>query len=159
MRDALTESFISNLRGATTGALNKDVPQSTTEEALVAESENADSADVASSRREAVAKAEALSNEILEAERDRLKQQKSHRHAFFIWAVIAISTVLIFGALMFNWHMVATGGKPSEAVMISWMTTSIVEVIGLGYIIARSLFEVRNGSPAVSNADRKAIGS
>lgn len=159
IRDALTESFLASMKKATAGELRKDVPRSTTEDTLVAASEDADSPELDASRRDAASRADTLRNEILEAERDRLKQQKAHRHAFFIWAVIAISVVLLFGGLMFNWHMVSTGGKPSEAVMISWMTTSIVEVIGLGYIIARSLFEVKNGSPAVSNADRKAVGS
>lgn len=159
LSEALTNSFLASLKKATAGELRKDVPKSTSEDALVAASEDADAPDVVAARREAASRADTLRNEILEAERDRLKQQREHRHAFFIWAVIAISAVLVFGGIMFAWHVAASDGKPSEPVMISWMTTSIVEVIGLGYIIARSLFEVRNGSPAVSNADRKAVGS
>jgi len=130
-------------------SLPKDVTKDTSEEELV---DNAVDVTPESRSADARARSEELQNEILEAERDRVRQQKGHRTAFFFWAVIAISIILIFNSIIFVVHMVATGGEPNDAVIISWMSTSIVEVIGLGYIIARSLFLSPSGGANGSQA-------
>ncbi len=136
--------------------LSADVPRETTEESLVSSAEDVDETDFGTRRRESEADHDVIQNEILEAERDRLVQQGGHRRVFFLWSMSAITAVLLFNGLIFWWYMNASKGLPSEPVLISWMSTSIVEVIGLGYIIARSLFQSTNDSPPTSKADKNA---
>lgn len=135
-------------------SLPKDVKKETSEADLV---DQAVKVTPESRSADARARSEELQNEILEAERDRVRQQKGHRTGFFFWAIFAISIILIFNCSIFAWHMVETAGKPNDAVIISWMSTSIVEVIGLGYIIARSLFLSPSGAANGSRAAARAI--
>lgn len=154
---ARVEALMRRLADTRVDSLRIDVPRVVSEEALVASAEAVGETDYALLAQAAEARTNDLENEILGAERDRLLQQRGHRSNFFRWAVVAISVVLLFNGGMFLWHMIASGGLPSDVVIISWMSTSIVEVLGLGYIIARSLFQ-SGGANGVfySRSDRKA---
>lgn len=85
------------------------------------------------------------------------KQVLNQRTVFFYWAVCAISIVLFANTWFFWKHLVATNFVPRSEVMMGWLTTSLIEVIGLGYIIARSLF--KNASGTNSNGSNGANGS
>lgn len=152
----LTEQLLRTLGQRPVSDLSADVPREATEESLVSSAEDVDETDFGKRKREAEANNDAIKNQILEAERNRLNQQGGHRRVFFVWSMAAISAVLIFNGVVFWRYVNASNGLPSEAVLISWMSTSIVEVIGLGYIIARSLFQSNNDSPPVSKSDKKA---
>jgi hypothetical protein len=139
--------------------LPPDVALTVSDKHAIVRSTQSPGENTAAQRERAALRSQDLQNDILEAERDRVQQQKGHRTKFFVWAIIAVSAVLIFGGCMFVWHMNATNGKPADVVIVSWMSTSIVEVVGLGYIIARSLFEVRGTATSpVSEGDAKATG-
>ncbi len=78
---------------------------------------------------------------------------QDQRRRFFLWAIIAISGVLTFSAFAFVWYLVAKGSEIDSAVMIAWLSTSLLETLGLGYIIANYLFE-GNLRPSSSLARR-----
>ncbi len=152
--------LLRTLSTRTSKDLKRDVTKDVSEEAIVESATDADSTDYARQAREAEIATDQIKNQILEAERDRLRQQKTQRRVFFFWAIGAISGILIFNGFVFSWYMDASRGTPSDAVLISWITTSIVEVIGLGYIIARSLFRSQNNEDANgSTADKRSRNS
>lgn len=156
----LRDEFFKTLSTRTSKDLKRDVTKDVSEEGIVESATDADSSDYARQAREAEIATDKIKNEILEAERDRLRQQKTQRRIFFFWAIAAISGILVFNGFVFSWYMDASRGTPSDAVLISWITTSIVEVIGLGYIIARSLFRSQNNEDANgSTADKRSRGS
>lgn len=93
----------------------------------------------------------------LDAQKLSKRQQAlNQRTVFFYWAVTSITLVLVANTLFFGLHLNATRWKPEAAVMLGWLTTSLIEVIGLGYIIARSLFKNGNGSDQVKANGSKA---
>jgi hypothetical protein len=156
---ASTAAVDAMLQEQTKKLTSTDVTRDASEEELVNEASDVESVSPDVGAQERRAKREDLDNQILEAERDRVRQQKGHRSKFFTWAVISISCVFAFNGSIFVWHMIATGGSPADAVIISWMSTSIVEVLGLGYIIARSLFLSASGAANGSQSEQRANGS
>jgi hypothetical protein len=80
------------------------------------------------------------------AEKERIDQQKRHRSWFFYWALAVITLALSGNFALYLWHMHATQGEPEPAIVIAWLSTTLVEVLGLGYIIAHSLFNSEAGS-------------
>jgi len=147
-RSAFNRGILKGLAGQSAEDLLGDVRRDVSEKGLVDSATPAEDSNYAQQIAQAGAEAEKIKNQILGAERDRLEQQKKQRRVFFYWAIAAITGILIFNSVIFVWHMDATRGRPSDTVIISWITTSIVEVIGLGYIIARSLFKLENSQPA-----------
>lgn len=74
---------------------------------------------------------------------DKLKNDNEMRKAFFAWAskltiaIIGLNGVLFAAYLYVQWD----GGHPiPESVMFAWVTSTIVEVLGIVAIIARYLF-------------------
>ena len=61
------------------------------------------------------------------------------------FAIIAVSIQLMIANLIFGWYMWANGwtNLPSE-IMIAWLSSTVVEVIGIVVIIARNLFPSRD---------------
>lgn len=82
-----------------------------------------------------------LEHRIRRQELARLTQEHGHRRVFFWWALAAITLVLITSGVMFSCYMAVKGDRIESAVMIAWLSTTLVETLGLGYIIAHSLFE------------------
>lgn len=102
-------------------------------------------------QRETELKALSINNDIYSAEHERTKQQKRHRTWFFYWSLAVITVVILSSAGKYFWRMKATGGEPEEVVIVGWLTTTLVGVVVLGYIIADSLFQSSNGDTAASS--------
>lgn len=71
----------------------------------------------------------------------RVKQQFDQRRHFFGWAVGTISGVLFGSAALMVWYVIVRGPNIEPAVMIAWLSSGLVETLGLGYIIANYLFD------------------
>lgn len=71
----------------------------------------------------------------------KMKQQHRLRRSFFWWAVSAISAVLVGSGWFMYQYFQLKGGAVEAEVMLGWLTTSVVETLGLGYIIANYLFD------------------
>lgn len=72
---------------------------------------------------------------------EKMKQQHTLRRLFFWWAVSAITAVLV-GSGWFMWlYFQLKGDRVEPQVILGWLTTCVVETLGLGYIIANYLFD------------------
>lgn len=83
-------------------------------------------------------------NDIEKEHLNKLRQQQKQRRAFFVWAMITISSVLLASGLFMAAYMIVKGNETEPAVIIAWLSSGLVETLGLGYIIANYLFE-QNG--------------
>lgn len=70
----------------------------------------------------------------------RLKQQNDLRLAFFRFASWLTVAVLAFGCLLVGYYAWAVRGEMEPSVLQFWISATIVEVLGIIYIIARYLF-------------------
>lgn len=68
-------------------------------------------------------------------ELDRKLKKKMAR-----WAIRASSTMLAVSSVAFGLYMVSQWRSIPQAAMIGWMSASLVEVLGIVYIVARYLF-------------------
>ncbi|MBT1546422.1 hypothetical protein [Curtobacterium aurantiacum] len=66
--------------------------------------------------------------------------------AFF--AVIAVSVQLSVADVYFV-RLIVVGQAPSDTVLVAWLSSTVVEVIGIVAIVARNLFPDRTRRPAV----------
>lgn len=104
--------------------------------------------------REAQVSSEETRNAIEQEHLNKLKQQQRQRRHFFLWAMIAISAVLVASAAFMFAYMVVKGNRTEAAVIIAWLSSGLVETLGLGYIIANYLFE-QNGNGASDKKSHK----
>lgn len=75
-----------------------------------------------------------------EAEVDKAKQAQDFRGKFFYWAMWLITAALVINFVVMGFYMASQWRDISDPVMVSWFSATIVEVLGLGYIIATYLF-------------------
>ncbi|GMA33541.1 hypothetical protein [Litorihabitans aurantiacus] len=79
-------------------------------------------------------------NRILNAEADRQDQANKLRERFF-WSVTgAMSFALVSSVLVMGAYIWSEFGDVQIQVMIAWLSATVVETIGLAYIIANYLF-------------------
>lgn len=81
----------------------------------------------------------------------KLRQQHTQRTAFFRWATVAISGVLVASAGFMITYMALKGPDVEASVMIAWLGSGLVETLGLGYIIANYLFAGNGKSSATKS--------
>lgn len=76
----------------------------------------------------------------------KLKQQGDQRRHFFVWAIVSISGVLVASTVFMSGYLITMGDQVEPSVMIAWFSSALVETLGLGYIIANSLYEASGKS-------------
>jgi len=118
-----------------------DVAKAASETDLVSAAAEIESGDYDSQFRQAAVDSSLIQNQILTEELGRIQQQKNLRRAFFGWTIGLVTMVVLLNGIIMIWHMIATAGLPSDAFLIAWLSTTLVETIGLGYIIANYLFD------------------
>jgi hypothetical protein len=57
--------------------------------------------------------------------------------------MIGAGVLLALNVVLFFLYMVSAWGHIAEAVMVAWISATVVEVLGIVYIIAKYLFEDR----------------
>lgn len=87
--------------------------------------------------------------EIASAEAKRAHQQNVLRGKFFRWVCWVVGGALAGNFALFSFYIRSQWGHISDSVMISWISASVIEVLGLAYIIARYLFE--HAAPEAAN--------
>lgn len=107
--------------------------------------------------REAQVSSEETRNAIEEEHLNKLRQQQRQRRTFFVWAMFAISAVLFASAIFMTAYMLVKGNQTEPTVIIAWLSSGLVETLGLGYIIANYLFE-QSGNQSPEKKKRKKNG-
>jgi len=70
----------------------------------------------------------------------RLRQQNDLRLRFFTFASRLAVSVLVFGCALVGYYAWSVKGHVEPSVLQFWISSTIVEVLGIIYIIARYLF-------------------
>lgn len=84
----------------------------------------------------------------------RAREQDVSLKKLMAWVAISAVVIQLAVADAFLAHYVlAADAEPSDAVLISWLSASVVEVIGIVAIVARNLFP--NRSKMVTSGRRK----
>ena len=76
---------------------------------------------------------------------ERLKQDNGRRATLVTWTTWIVAATLLGNGGIFITYLVSQWGNVSDAVMIAWLSATVVEVLGLAYIITSDLF--KDGSP------------
>ncbi len=74
------------------------------------------------------------------AKADRERQENKLRERVAKWSLWFVLAQLAVTDIAFAAYMLAYHGRVPSQVMIAWMTSTIVEIIGILWVIARSLF-------------------
>lgn len=83
----------------------------------------------------------------LEADAERAEGENELRSVIGNWAIKFVSAQIIIcdiGMVAYFGHCVSLGTLVPTEVAIAWMTATLVEVIGILWVIARSLFPFRD---------------
>lgn len=96
---------------------------------------------LAGQKRKPVGRGQTPANRLKHAQATKAEQSNALREKFFRWAMIGTGILLGVNVLLFFLYMVSMWGQISEAVMVAWISATVVEVLGIVYIIAKYLFE------------------
>lgn len=66
-----------------------------------------------------------------------------------MWALIFVGVQLAVANLFFGWYLWFNRADPDRAIMAAWLTSTVVEVIGILWVIARNLFPYRDRGKVV----------
>ncbi|WP_309080319.1 hypothetical protein [Zhihengliuella sp.] len=95
--------------------------------------------------------AEASSSSDVDKELKAAKANEAHdkndlRQKFFRWTMWLITGALTVNAVGMFLYLISQWGRLSDTVMVGWFATTLVEVLGLGYVIANYLFDGRRAA-------------
>ncbi|MGW0043492.1 hypothetical protein [Rhodococcus sp. NPDC003348] len=86
-------------------------------------------------------KVEHAAQRIRDAEADKADQENLHRERFFGWAIGAVTFTLLGNFGVIGFYFWSQWSDISEPVMLAWISATVVEVLGIAYIIATHLFK------------------
>lgn len=89
-----------------------------------------------------------LKNEQAKADLTETHDKNGLRKEFFNWAKGAMTASIVINGLGMAAYVVSQWGDLSDGVMVGWFATTIVEVLGIGYIIGNYLFNGNGKSSA-----------
>ena len=97
-----------------------------------------------------------VAHDLKNAEIDQAYQANTLRKSFFKFVVVAVAGVLIASAALMGMYVWSEWSELDPGVMIAWYSATVVQVIGLAYIVARYLFaprgQINNGSAGLPQA-------
>ncbi|QCQ91727.1 hypothetical protein [Rhodococcus sp. SGAir0479] len=82
---------------------------------------------------------------LLQAQVDRARQDNDHRDQLLTWTMWIVPFALMLNFGIFVLYMGSEWGHISDGVMIAWISATVVEVLGIAYIIASDLFKDGTG--------------
>ena len=91
--------------------------------------------------REPVKRGQTPANRLKHAQAAKAEQSNTLREKFFRAAMIGTAVLLGVNVVLFFLYMLSEWGHIAEAVMVAWISATVVEVLGIVYIIAKYLFE------------------
>jgi len=80
------------------------------------------------------------------------KQDMELRKRLATWAIAFVGMQLLVSNWFFYIFIDNNKVAPSSEVMIAWLSASVIEVIGILLVIARSLFPVKGPRPEKESA-------
>lgn len=82
------------------------------------------------------------------------RQELELREKIADWIVCAVSAQLLVSAIFFGFYLCHNSQNPDARIMMAWLGSSVIEVVGLAAIVTRNLFpdtsKVMGNSDAVS---------
>lgn len=88
------------------------------------------------------------------AEQKKARQQNRLRKRFFKWAGLTVVGSLFGNFVLFTIFMFWNKGDVADSVMIAWISATVVEVLGIAYIIANYLFDNPGSKPSTATQKR-----
>lgn len=70
----------------------------------------------------------------------QLRQDRMLRKMIAAWAIGFVAFQLLFANLSFGFFLWHNQAEPDASIMIAWLSSTVVEVVGILWVIARSLF-------------------
>lgn len=101
---------------------------------------------------------DALATVQLRREKLKLKQRRQHmkqREMFALWAMVLVSLQLVIANTAFLNYLSENIHDLDASVMIAWLSATVVEVVGIMWVIARNLFPYRDKGVAKPQAGDK----
>lgn len=83
----------------------------------------------------------------------QLRQDRMLRKSIAAWAIGFVAFQLLFANLSFGFFLWHNRAEPDASIMIAWLSSTVVEVVGILWVIARSLFPFND-----RHRDREAEG-
>jgi hypothetical protein len=77
----------------------------------------------------------------------KLRQANRLRKRFYRWTTRVAAAALFLNFAVFGLYMISEWGRLADAVMIAWISATVVEVLGIVAIVARYLFETDPSKP------------
>lgn len=74
----------------------------------------------------------------------KAEQSNDLREKFFFLAMGGTGALLAVNIVLFALYMTSQWNHIADAVMVTWITSTVVEVLGIIYIIAKYLFDERD---------------
>lgn len=102
---------------------------------------------------------QAIDRDLEHADIDQAYQANDLRAKFYKYVVRVVTGTLAVSIVLLALYMVSEWGEIPGPVMIAWFSSTVVQVLGLGFIVARYLFAPRgqiapahqsNGEPTTS---------
>ena len=75
---------------------------------------------------------------------DQRAQDMKLRKHLAGWAIGFVAAQLLAASLFFGWYLWHNAQKPEVEIMVAWLSATVVEVIGILWVIARSLFPYKD---------------
>jgi hypothetical protein len=88
----------------------------------------------------AVVRGSTPANRVKHAEADKAEQSNTLREKFFYAATGGTGALLAVNVVLFAAYMKSEWNHIADSVMLAWISATVVEVLGIVYIIAKYLF-------------------
>ncbi|MBT2266338.1 hypothetical protein [Rhodococcus erythropolis] len=83
----------------------------------------------------------ATAEQMSQAAADRARHDNNHRNNLVKWTMWVVSVSLIANFGVFGVYMGSQWHEISDSVMIAWISATVIEVLGIAYIITSDLFK------------------
>ncbi|GAB2768296.1 hypothetical protein [Sinomonas soli] len=80
------------------------------------------------------------------ARAQQMEQSNELRSPFFIWAMRAAGIIVGLNFGVMSLYIWSQWGHLSDAVMVAWISATVVKILGIVFIIARYLFPTGSGT-------------
>lgn len=92
-----------------------------------------------------VATDEEITNGLRQAALDRANQNNDHRKRFVRWVIRIVTGTLLSSVVIMGLYVNSEWHEIHPPVMIAWFSATVVQTLGLAYVIAKHLFPASSG--------------
>lgn len=87
-----------------------------------------------------------IADKLGHAELDNVQQKHDFRPLFIYWSLALMSAAVLLNFATMGLYLRSQWNNLADGVMIAWFAATIVEVLGLGYIVANYLVDGKGKS-------------